>query len=243
MNPIEGPRDTSTAALLATALGSTRHPLAAWYAGLLGTAPPLRRFTAASAPTIRTKARRATTPDALRDLRCELAVAALLCADERDTLVYEPMRQQGRAGPDFLLRHHTGVDVYVEVSRLRPGGRGAQERLLSVLCGKLRQLVERAANLLVLVNDGAPLGAGDIQAVLGRLRERAAEKDDAFFAFRGLAGAAEFERRLPALAALLTAAPAQAAPGVCVPLHARYQLPPDLAGAMAAWDLAGLVGA
>jgi len=229
--------------LLAAAFGGPAHPLAAWYAGLLDRAP-LRAFTAANAPKIRKKARSAAGDEERRDLRCELAVAAVL-ADRRSPLIYEPLAAAGRRGPDFLLRHKGHTDVYVEVSRLRPP-RGAERdpagRLAAVLCGKLDQLVAGAPNLLVLVSDDGPFDAAAIGAAIQALRRRAEARDDAFFAFRGLAGARAFLQALPRLSALLAVAPAAPTEALFLHPHARHPLPADLARAAPAWGLAASIG-
>jgi hypothetical protein len=234
----------ATSALLAAAFGSEHHPLAIWYATLLDANAVLREITAANAPKIRKKSRRAITPDDQRDLRCELAVAALL-ADRRSPLTYEPTAAELRRGPDFLLQHKGHTPVYAEVSRLRPATspeRDPRERLAAVISGKLRQLAPSAPNLLALVNDDAPLSESDVGAAITGLRRRADAKDDAFFAFRGLAGARELFRQLPLLAAVLVATTSQPAQVVYLLPGARHPLPPDLARTLATRNLAALVG-
>lgn len=230
--------------LVAAALGGPSHPLAAWFAGLLDGSPPLRAFAAANATKIRKKARHAGDPEARRDLRCELAVAAAL-ADRRSPLAYEPLAAAGRRGPDFLLRHKGHTDVYVEVSRLRPGrGQGGDPaaRLAALLCGKLDQLVAGAANLLVVVSDDGPIGAAEVGATVQGLRRRADARDDAYFAFRGLAGSRAALQLLPRLSAVLVAAPSAGEDAVAPHTQARHPLPPDLARAVAAWGLGAAVG-
>lgn len=229
--------------LIESAFGGAAHPLAAWYAGLLADGA-LRAFTAANAAKIRRKARQAQGAEELRDLRCELAVAAAL-ADRRSPLAYEPLAAEGRRGPDFLLRHKGHTAVYVEVSRLRPAQRPAHDpagRLAGLLCGKLGQLAAGAANLLVLVSDADPYGPEDVAAVVAGLRRRADAKDDAYFAFRGLAGARGLHQALPRLSGVLAVVPA--GPGEALWLHpqARHPLPADLARAAAGWGLAGRIG-
>lgn len=200
----------ATAQLIEAALGSPSHPLAGWYTPLLAITPGLREFTAANASKIRKKVRHAVDPAAQRDLRCELATAGLLAADRRSALVYEPLAAQGRRGPDFLLRHKGHTDVYVEVTRLRRAVAENQDRsgkLAALVCGKLGQLVAGAANLLVIVSDSGRYSNEEIAGAIRLLRQRADAKDDAFFAFRGLAGARELQRQLPLLGGVLLAAP------------------------------------
>lgn len=236
--------NAAVTALLEAAFGGTSHPLAAWYAGLLEEAAPLRAFTAANAAKIRKKVRQARGPEERRDLRCELAAAAAL-ADRRSPLVYEPLASEGRRGPDFLLRHKGHAAVYVEVSRLRPArseGHDAAGRLAAVLCGKLGQIVAGAANQLIVVSDAGPYSAEDVGATIRALRRRADTKDDPYFAFRGLAGAAAFHQALPRLSAVLVVAPSAPAEALYLHPQARHQLPADLARAISAWSLAAVIG-
>lgn len=230
--------------LLAAAFGGPGHPLAGWYGELLADLPPLRAFTAANASKIRKKARHAADAEARRDLRCELAVAAAL-ADRRSPLVYEPLAAAGGRGPDFLLSHKGHTPVYVEVSRMRPARGRAPDpaaRLAAVLCGKLEQLAAGAANLLVIVSDDRPYGADEVAATIQGLRRRAEARDDAYFAFRGLAGARALYQTLPRLSGVLVVAPAAPAEALHLPGGARRPLPDELARAAAGWGLAARVG-
>lgn len=238
-----GPMSATVNALLDAAFGGETQPLAAWYGALLARSPALRAFTAANAAKIRKKARHARAAEERRDLRCELAVAAAL-ADPRGALIYEPLAAAGGRGPDFLLRHKGHTDVYVEVSRLRPAAGQAHDdaRLAALLCGKLGQLVAGAANMLVVVSDAGPYAAEDVGAALLALRRRADARDDAYFAYRGLAGARALHEGLPRLGAVLVAAPAEAAQALYLHAAARRPLPADLARGAAQWRLAEWVG-
>jgi hypothetical protein len=230
--------------LVSAAFGSAAHPLAAWYAALLSEAPALRAFAEDNAAKIRKKARHAHTAADQRDLRCELAAAAAL-ADRRSALSYEPLAATGRRGPDFLLRHKGHTDVYVEVSRLRPARDEEHDpaaRLAALICGKLGQLVAGAANVLIVVSDGDPYTAADVAATIQALRRRADGRDDAYFAFRGLAGARSFAQSLPRLSAVYAVAPAAPAETLFIHPQARHALPADLARAAAAWAIAKSIG-
>jgi hypothetical protein len=234
-------RDTHE--LLTTAFGGATHPLALWYAPLLADGA-LRAFTAANATKIRKKVRHAHEAEALRDLQCELAVAAAL-AERRSPLHYEPLAAQGRRGPDFMVCHKGHTDVYVEVARLRPARNAAAdplERLAGVICGKLDQLASSAANLLVMFSDAGPFNADAITATLQALRRRAAAKDDAYFAFRGLNGARAFQHCLPRLSGILLATPAAANDSLYTHPQARHALPPDLVRSIVGWGLAARIG-
>lgn len=231
-------------ALVVAAFGGADHQLASWYAGLLSELPALRPFTAANAAKIRKKARHAGDAGALRDLRCELAVAAAL-ADRRSPLTYEPLAAAGRRGPDFLLRHKGHSELYVEVSRLRQArgaGHDPAARLAAVLCAKLGQLAPGAANLLILVSDADPYPVDAVSATLQGLRRRADAKDDAYFAFRDLAGARAFLQLLPRLSALLAVGPTETAEALFLHQQARHPLSPDLVRAAASWNLAARIG-
>jgi hypothetical protein len=228
--------------LLAAAFGSATHPLARWYAPLLADGA-LRAFTADNAAKIRKKVRHAREPEALRDLQCELAVAAAL-ADRRSPLIYEPLAAQNRRGPDFRLRHKGHTDVYAEVARLRPARNTTTdptERLAAVLCGKLDQFASGAANLLVVFSDAGPFGSAVIATMLQALRQRAAAKDDAYFAFRGLAGARAFLQALPRLSGVLIVVPAIPNDNLYIHSQARHPLPPDLVRRAAGWALAAQI--
>jgi len=230
--------------LVSAAFGAAAHPLAAWYAGMLEDAPPLQSYTAANATKIRKKARHATTPETQRDMRCELAVAAAL-ADRRSPLMYEPLAAKGRRGPDFLLRHKGHTDVYVEVTRLRLARGQDREptgRLAALLCGKLDQLVAGTANLLVLVSDDGLFSGEHFDATIQELRRRAEANDDAYFAFRWLAGARALRQVLPRLSGMLMVMPAVPTEALCVHQQARHPLPAALARAAPTWGLATRIG-
>ncbi|MDZ4720656.1 MAG: hypothetical protein SH847_19550 [Roseiflexaceae bacterium] len=232
-------------ALAAAVFGTGSHPLATWYAERLAAIPPLRAFTTAYTSKIRKKARSATTIDPLRDLYCELAVAAALTADRRSSVIYEPMAAAGQRGPDFLLRYKGHTTIYIEVSRLRPAQspeRVPAERLAAMLCGKLEQLASGAANLLVLVSDDGPFGDETIRATIQGLRLRADAKDDAYFAFRGLASASMLHQTLPRLSGILAVAPAVHNETLFLYAQARHALPADLVRAVRTWNLSSSIG-
>ncbi len=237
--------NTELTTLVEAVFGGVTHPLAGWYMGLLAATPPLRAFTAEYSTKIRKKVRQATSPDPQRDLQCELAVAAALATDRRHSVTYEPLAAANRRGPDFLLRYKGHTEVYVEVSRLRPTQapkRDPAERLAAVLCGKLGQLTSGAANLLVLVSDDGWFSDELIKTTIQSLRQRADLKDDAYFAFRGLAGARLFHQALPRLSGVLTVAPAMPNDALLLHPQAHHTLPDDLTRAVRAWNLSASIG-
>lgn len=234
----------TTSQLIADLFGNPGRPLAGWYAELLDAVPPLRSFTLDHRLKIRKKVRTAADAASRRDLRCELAVAALLTADRRSRVIYEPLNPTNRRGPDFLLQHKGHTSIYVEVSRMRPSPgaeRDRSERLESVLCGKLNQMAAGSANLLALVNDAAPADTDAMTIAVQHLKRRAEAKDDAYFAFRGLAGARVFLQHLPSLTGIFLATPMDGVQELLLLPSARRPFPDDLARAFAAWNLVALL--
>ncbi|MEW6224670.1 MAG: hypothetical protein AB1627_08560 [Chloroflexota bacterium] len=169
--------------------------LPAW----LAASPRFRAFAEANRDKIRKKLRGATATEARLDVRAELRVAALVLADRRFELEFEAYGA-GRRGPDFTATFRAGRPFNVEVTRRRPGP-GAASLEPSIL-GKLRQLPPSASNVLVVAVDG-PDGAPDPGPVLRDLRARADRRDDAFFAARGLGGAAAVNAGLLRMAAVV----------------------------------------
>ncbi|MCG8347893.1 MAG: hypothetical protein MI924_08960 [Chloroflexales bacterium] len=236
----------TTNELLPALFGHAEHPLAQQCAGVLDCSAPLRSFAWTHRTKIRKKVRNATNSAITRDLRCDLAVAALLAADRRHTLTYEPLAAANQRGPDFLLPYKDHTPVYVEVSRIRPrvgAARDPHERLAAAIVGKLAQLANDDANLLVLVNDDESIAPAEISAVVQRLRRKAEAKDDAYFAFRGLEGARAFQHQIVRLSGVMLATPADGSQGLATLLGARRPLPPELARTVNAWDLVALLGA
>jgi hypothetical protein len=236
----------TTNELLLALFGRAEHPPAQWYAGVLDCSAPLRAFAWDYRTKIRKKVRNAADSATTRDLRCELAVAALLADDRRHTLTYEPLAAANRRGPDFLLVYKGHTSVYVEVTRIRPrttAARDPHECLAAAIVGKLAQLANDGANLLVLVNDDEPIAPTVISVVVQRLRRKVEAKDDAYFAFRGLEGSRAFHRQIVRLSGVVLATPADGPQGLAALPGARRSLPPELARAMHAWDLVALLGA
>ncbi|MCP2014221.1 hypothetical protein L1280_001358 [Deinococcus sp. HSC-46F16] len=117
------------------------------------------RFAQAHAAKIRKKLRLASSEGEQRDLLAELAVAALLVADPRCAVGYEPPHPAGERGPDFGVTFKGHTALRVEVTRLRlpedeagdPVGPGAVRRVARVICDKIGQCAPGGANLLVIV--------------------------------------------------------------------------------------------
>jgi uncharacterized protein len=228
------------AELISYLCGQAAHPLAPWLATRFSAAPRFVDFIANQRSKVRKKIRLANEPEALRDLVCELAVAALL-TEERNFLVsYEPLAAQG-SSPDFGVQFKGHTTIYVEVTRAKAGrGEGAvslEARLAALICAKLRQLPIGTPALLVLVADGFHVQGLDIDAAMRLLRQRAEAKDDAFFAFRGLAGAKAFYKQVVALSAVVILS-TSGVPGV-VWQHrlARHPLPPAVLRMLQDWEI------
>ncbi|MDQ2674391.1 MAG: hypothetical protein M3Y40_07020, partial [Chloroflexota bacterium] len=89
-----------------------RTELGAWVATSAG----FRAFADAHRDKIRKKLRSAGDADALRDVRAELGVAALLLADRRIQLAFEA-HGAGHRGPDFTVTFRSSRAFDLEVTR------------------------------------------------------------------------------------------------------------------------------
>lgn len=159
-----------------------------WLAG----SPRFRAFAEANRDKIRKKIRGAAGPDALRDVRAELATGRLLLADRRIELAFEAYGS-GKTGPDFTLTFRDARSFNLEVTRLRrlPDTSGLGASLLA----KLRQLPPGTPNAILFAIDGDAVEALDVDAATRALRSRADAKDEAFFTTRGFDGSRGFYER------------------------------------------------
>lgn len=160
-----------------------------------------RAFADAHRDKIRKKLRTAADDEALRDVRTELRVSALLLADRRIDLAFEA-RGSTRGGPDFVVDFRGHRAFTLEVTRLRrdPGGAAAGRPILA----KLRQLPPGVANVLLLAIGGERADALDVTGAVRAIRARADAKDEAFFERRGLDGSRGFYDRFLRLGAVIT---------------------------------------
>lgn len=170
--------------------------LAVW----LATSARFRSYATTYRDKIRKKLRSATDPEALRDVRAELAAAHLLLTDRRMELAYEAYGS-GVAGPDLTVTFRGSRTCNVEVTRLRrtPDATGVAGSLLA----KLRQLPPSLPNVLLLALDAARADAIDVDAAVRMLRTRADGKDEAFFASHGLGNSRGFYERFLRLNAVI----------------------------------------
>jgi hypothetical protein len=169
--------------------------LAAWIAG----SSRFASFVEAHRSKVRKKVRGASDHESLRDVRVELVIARLLSSDRRFELAYEAGGRGG--GPDFTITYRAGRPFNLEVTRLRREPDVAS--LGGVLLGKLRQLPPSSPNLLLVAVEDEAADAVDIGAAVRALRVRADEKDDAYFAFRGVHGSRTFYQRFLRLAGVI----------------------------------------
>ena len=165
----------------------------------LAASPRFRAFAEAHRDKIRKKIRGAAAPDAVRDVRAELATARLLLADRRVELGFEAYGS-GKTGPDFTITFRDARSFNLEVTRLRrlPDATGLAASLLA----KLRQLPPSVPNAILFAVDGESAEALDFDAATRALRSRADAKDEAFFTTRGFEGTRGFYERFLRLGAV-----------------------------------------
>ncbi len=175
--------------------------------GWAAASPRFRAFVEAHRDKIRKKLRGASDTDARRDVRAELRVAQLLLADRRMELEFEAYGV-GNVGPDFTVTHRGEHRFNVEVTRLHRDPRLATYG--GPLLTKLRQLPPSVPNVVVIAIDGDRATAFDIESATRALRQRADEKDDAFFTSRGLDGSRGFHGRYLRLGGVIAWADAAA---------------------------------
>jgi hypothetical protein len=219
-----------TDALLLALVGDTTHPLAIALAAWLSD----RRFAAFAEQNrdkIRKKIRTRGDPEALADLRGELATAMLLLRNRQTLLEYERYAAEKLRGPDFSASWGSRR-LDIEVSRIRGESADLAPRAAGTICAKLGQLRPGLANLVVLVCD-TPAPHEALGAAARQLLERAARRDATFFARHGYTDMRVFHRdylRMSA-AALVSVAPdgAVQALGIWANPQSRHRMPDDAA--------------
>jgi hypothetical protein len=171
--------------------------LAGWLAG----STRFRAFAEAHRAKIAKKVRGAADPEALLDVRAELAVANLLLADRRIEVAFEAYGS-GRGGPDFTVAYRAGRPFNLEVTRRRvAAGPGAHE---APIVAKLRQLPSGSPNLLLIAFDGGAARGEDVADTVRTLRARADAKDEEAFVARGFDGTRGFYDRFLRLSGVIT---------------------------------------
>lgn len=183
---------------------------------------------------IRAKLRYANGDDGLRDVRAELAVAYLLLTEPRFTLEFERYAAAKQRGPDFTVTYKTHTPFNVEVRRLRggeldddPGTR--REKLMAVLCDKVKQMPPSLINLLCLTSERA-VTESDLSQAVTTLRQWAESRNHDYLTRRGFDSGAAFLRQLRRLSGVIVR-PAGDNVLWLNPL-ARHPVPPDLVSAL-----------
>jgi hypothetical protein len=195
--------------LLVYTFGDMRHPLAIVLSAWLAASARFYDFCVTYRDKIRKKARTAQDAESLRDLQAELAMAYLLLQDRRCVVEYEPLGVGKQRAPDFRVLFKTHTAFSVEVTRLRPPA-GASENLtgnvqkvVNTLGEKLGQLPPSVVNLLAIVSESGLYTPDDLRSAWQFLQERARQRDDVFFALRGLVDTHHFHRQQQRLSAIL----------------------------------------
>ena len=147
-----------------------------------------RTFVTAHQDKIRKKLNTADNEESRLDVRCELLVAYRILLDRRFELAFEAYGAR-QVGPDFTLTFRANQRVNLEVTRLRTTTDAVEARLANVIVGKLRQLPRDLANALLVA---ASVTDASLEAATRLLKSHADQKDDAFFARRGLETARDF---------------------------------------------------
>jgi hypothetical protein len=176
-------------------------PMAVELTGWLSGSPRFRDYADTYRDKIRKKLRTATDPEALRDVRAELAVARLLLADRRFEVAFEAYGS-GKIGPDLTVTFRGRQQFNLEVTR--PHRLPDTTGIGAIMLAKLRQLPPSVPNAIVIAIPGSTAAAVDIHAAALALRSRADAKDEAFFADRGFDGSRGFYDRFLRLGAVFS---------------------------------------
>jgi hypothetical protein len=156
-----------------------------------------RAFVTANQDKVRKKLSSSDEEEHRLDVRSELLVAYLILADRRFELSFEAYGAR-RLGPDLSVTYRTNQRFNLEVTRVRANVDSAEEshvrvaRLANVITSKLRQLPGDVPNGLVISTHGLPLLEESLAAATRLLKMHSDQRDDAFFARRGLKNARDF---------------------------------------------------
>lgn len=198
MRPSTGPLNHRLAHYLMG--GDGTHRLAVDLAGWLSSSPRFRRFVETHRDKVRKKLRFADDDAGRRDVRAELAVAALLLADPRIELDFEP-HGATRGGPDFAVAFRGHRVCFLEVTRLR---RAPDEAALGrVVATKLRQLPPALPTVLVIAVDAPDRSPTALDEVIRTVRARADAGDVGLLSLGGFDTARAFYQRFLRLGAVI----------------------------------------
>lgn len=194
-----------------------------------------RAFAVSYRAKIRAKLKNARDEDSMKDLRAELAIAALLLRDERFTLEYEKYAALKQRGPDFTVTFKTHTPFNVEVRRIRgvelnDGDTEAHiGKLTAVLCDKVGQMPPSIVNLLWLVAE-REISEADLIRAATALRQLAERKSEEFFTRRGFESAADFLKQYRRLSGIVLRQSGENA--LWLNPLARHQAPPEIVTAI-----------
>jgi hypothetical protein len=118
-------------------------------------------------------------------------VACLLLADRRFEVAFEAYGAH-QAAPDLTVTYRTQQRINLEVTRWRGAADVSAVRLASMVASKARQLPVEVPNALVITGRELQISGDDLAAAATLLKARTDQKDDAFFARRGLKDARDF---------------------------------------------------
>jgi hypothetical protein len=229
--------------LLTYIFGGSAHSFAGPFGAWLKASPAFQTFAETYRSKIHRKVQGLRDEETQRDLLAELAVAYWLLQERRFTVEYELYSADKQRGPDFTVTFRTRVRFNVEVTRLRitpapePVDPAAdQAKILNTICAKLGQMPPSIINVLVLVADPNMVEAEAVAAAIRLLADRAAHKDDAFFARRGFISARDFQRQYARLSAILfrplSLGTAPTSATLWPNAQARHPLPTDIAAVL-----------
>lgn len=195
--------------LLTELFAGQSHQLATEFAEWVNSSARFYAFAEAYRSKIRKKIRGSRDEQGLRDLQFELEIAYLLLNDQRFGVEYEKYGVGKQRSPDFLVTFRANLPFNVEVKHIRFAAheqRSEQQefgKLANIVCQKIGQLAPGMLNLLVLSYEHNHVDGFDGPAALLQLRRLAEQKDDAFFARRGVDDARDFMRQFQRLSAAL----------------------------------------
>ncbi len=192
------------------------HFLAAEFEKWVRSSRRYKTFAETYRDKIRKKHRLASSSEQLENLGLELETAYWLLQDNRFEVGYESLAATQGRSPDFTVAFRTHTRFNVEVTLLQVTAqlpnRAAEmdtetdsgavvNKLMSVICEKLRQMPPSFINLLVI--GGGDIGSDPLIAATTTLRTLVEQKDEAYFTRRGFLNAAEFLRHYHRLSGIM----------------------------------------
>ena len=184
---------------------------------------------------IRAKLKNAQDDGAMKDVRTELATAALLLREERFTLEYEKYAAAKQRGPDFTVTFKTHTPFNIEVRRIRgieldDGDAEARiNKLMAVVCDKVGQMPPGIINLLWLFTE-RKVSEADLTRALTTLRHWAEHKTEDCFMKRGFESATDFLKRFGQLSGIVLRPAGENV--LWLNSLARHKTPPEIVNAI-----------